>query len=93
LLPPHGVYAVRVQTPRGTFGGMMNLGGRPTFGDAAVQVEAHLFDAAVDLYGATVRIDVLGRLRGVQRFDSPAALVAQLDRDAAAARALLQERG
>ena len=33
LLPPQGVYAVRVQTPRGAFGGMLNLGPRPTFGD------------------------------------------------------------
>ena len=33
LLPPEGVYAVRVQTPRGPFGGMLNLGPRPTFGD------------------------------------------------------------
>ena len=35
LLPPEGMYAVRVQTPGGPFGGMMNLGPRPTFGDLA----------------------------------------------------------
>jgi riboflavin kinase/FMN adenylyltransferase len=89
LLPPEGVYAVRVQTPRGTFGGMMNLGGRPTFGDDALQIEAHLFDTEAELYGATVRIDLLARLRGTQRFATPEALVAQLGRDAVAARAAL----
>lgn len=89
LLPPEGVYAVRVQTPRGAFGGMMNLGGRPTFGEEGVQLEAHLFDASEDLYGAHVRLDFLARLRAVQRFDSPAALVAQLQADEVAARAVL----
>lgn len=89
LLPPEGVYAVRVQTPRGPFGGMMNLGGRPTFGEATVVLEAHLFDVDADLYGQWVRVDVLGWLRAIRRFDGPAALVAQLRDDEASARALL----
>jgi riboflavin kinase/FMN adenylyltransferase len=86
LLPPVGVYAVRVQTPHGPFGGMLNLGPRPTFGDTDVVVEAHLFDADIDLYGARVRIDFVARLRDTQRFSSPQALVEQLGRDADAAR-------
>jgi riboflavin kinase / FMN adenylyltransferase len=85
------VYVVRVQTPAGAFGGMMNLGGRPTFGDESRQLEAHLFDAEADLYGAWVRVDLLARLRGVERFASPAALVAQLAVDEAAARARLAD--
>jgi riboflavin kinase/FMN adenylyltransferase len=89
LLPPHGVYAVRVQTPDGSHDGMMNLGGRPTFGDERVGVEAHLFDAERDWYGAHVRLDLVARLRDVQRFDGPEALVAQLRRDEAAARRAL----
>ena len=86
LLPPEGVYAIRVQTPRGPFGGMLNLGPRPTFGDASVSIEAHLFDAAGDFYGNRVRIDFLRRLRDTQRFPDARALVAQLERDALAAR-------
>ncbi len=43
LLPPEGVYAVRAQTPAGAFGGMMNMGPRPTFGDSEISLEAHLF--------------------------------------------------
>lgn len=89
LLPPGGVYAVRVNTPAGLFGGMMNLGPRPTFGDAEVVVEAHLFDASLDLYGAPVRVDFVARLRDTQRFADPAALVSQLGRDAESARAVL----
>ena len=90
LFPPDGVYAVRVQTPSGAFGGMLNLGGRPTFGDEARSLEAHLFDADGDWYGRTVRLDFVRRLRDVQRYPSVDALVAQLHEDARAARAALR---
>ncbi|HET9776694.1 MAG TPA: bifunctional riboflavin kinase/FAD synthetase [Gemmatimonadaceae bacterium] len=81
LLPPEGVYAVRVQTPRGPRGGMMNLGPRPTFGDAATSLEAHLFDAAGDFYGAQVRIDFVERLRETRKFASVEELKTQLAQD------------
>ena len=89
LLPPEGVYAVRVQTPTGGFGGMMNLGSRPTFGDATVGLEAHLFDAEGDWYGAWVRLDFVARLRDTRRFADAEALVAQLRRDEENARRAL----
>lgn len=88
LLPPDGVYAVRVATPDGRYAGMLNLGGRPTFGDGARVIEAHLFDAAGDWYGHDVRVDFLGRLRDVRKFDGPEALVRQLRRDEEAARVM-----
>jgi len=91
LLPALGVYAVVVETPRGRFGGMMNLGPRPTFGDDRVSLEAHLFDADGDFYDATVRVEFLSRLRHVMKFESPQALVEQLARDAADARRALTE--
>lgn len=93
LLPPEGVYAVRVQTPRGTFGGMMNLGPRPTFGDAATALEVHCFEMTGDLYGLRVRVDLLARLRETQKFSGPDALRAQLAKDEAAARAVLAAAG
>jgi riboflavin kinase/FMN adenylyltransferase len=78
-----------VQTPDGPFGGMLNLGPRPTFGDVAPSLEAHLFDAAGDWYGAMVRVEFVTRLRDTRRFDGPDALRAQLARDAEAARLAL----
>jgi riboflavin kinase/FMN adenylyltransferase len=81
LLPPEGVYAVMVQTPLGRYGGMMNLGPRPTFGDAGVSLEAHLFDVDADFYGARVRIDFVAFMRETRRFSSPAELVKQLGKD------------
>jgi len=89
LLPPQGVYAVRVQTPRGPFGGMLNLGPRPTFGEAEATLETHLFDAQGDFYGMRVRLDFLRRLRDTRRFESPEALADQLARDERAARETL----
>src|SRR5689334_12913524 len=89
LLPPQGVYAVRVQTPGGPHGGMLNLGPRPTFGEQAVGIEAHLFDASGDWYGAWVRIDFIARLRDTQKFADAAALIEQLRRDEDDARRVL----
>lgn len=91
LLPPIGVYAVRAQTARGVFGGMMNLGPRPTFGDLTPTLEVHLFDVSGDWYGEAVSIDLISRLRDTVKFDGLDALVAQLGRDAAAARIALTQ--
>ena len=89
LLPPEGVYAVRVHTPSGGFGGMLNLGARPTFGDATVGLEAHLFDAEGDWYGAWVRVEFVARLRDTRRFPDGEALARQLRLDAEDARRAL----
>jgi riboflavin kinase/FMN adenylyltransferase len=91
LLPPEGVYAVRAQTKRGTFDGMMNLGPRPTFGDSRSTVEVHLFDVDGDWYGEAVSVAFVRRLRDVVRFESVDALVAQLGRDAANAKLALTQ--
>jgi riboflavin kinase/FMN adenylyltransferase len=92
LLPPDGVYAVRVRTPDGQFGGMLNLGGRPTFGDETRRLEAHLFDAARDWYGATVSIEFAARLRQIRTFGDRTSLIAQLRHDEVAARTILARR-
>jgi riboflavin kinase/FMN adenylyltransferase len=89
LLPPEGVYAVRVFTATGAHGGMLNLGPRPTFGDAVRSLEAHLFDVEGDWYGQPVQIEFVARLRDTRRFDGVDALVAQLGRDAQQARRAL----
>ncbi len=86
LLPPEGVYSVRVQTPAGAFGGMMNLDPRPTFGDAKTTLEAHLFDASGDFYDAWVRVDFVKFLRATRKFASPEELSAQLRQDEERAR-------
>ena len=89
LLPPDGVYAVEVDTPRGRYGGMMNLGGRPTFGDERRAIEAHLFDADGGFYGDAVQVGFVARLRETRRFAGPEALIEQLAADEVDARRAL----
>jgi riboflavin kinase/FMN adenylyltransferase len=91
LLPPDGVYAVWVTVAGRRYGGMMNQGARPTFGVHARGLEIHLFDFAGELYGETVVVEWVRRLRDVQTFPSRQALVDQIERDALAARAVLTE--
>jgi riboflavin kinase/FMN adenylyltransferase len=61
---------------------MLNIGSRPTIGNGAdVSIEAHLFDFHGDLYGKTLTISFLARLRDEQRFESEEELIRQLERD------------
>ena len=81
LLPPDGVYAVRVEWRGGSAGGMMNQGPRPTFQDGRRILEAHIFDFDGDLYGEWVRIEWIERLRDIERFGSVEQLQRQLVQD------------
>jgi len=93
LLPPDGVYACTVAWTGGVHGAMANLGGRPTFGESGRMLEAHLFGVEADLYGLTVTVEFLRRLRDVRRFASADELGTQLARDREDALAALRLRG
>jgi riboflavin kinase/FMN adenylyltransferase len=88
LLPANGVYAVRADG----LPGVMNVGTRPTVDGSQHRVEVHLLDWQGDLYGRTLRVDLVERLRDEQRFPSLDALVAQIGLDAQAARRALRPR-
>jgi riboflavin kinase / FMN adenylyltransferase len=78
VCPGHGVYVARADGACAA----VNVGVRPTFGTGrAVLVEAFLLDRDVDLYGQTLKVDFLQRLRGERRFDSIDALVEQMHHD------------
>jgi riboflavin kinase/FMN adenylyltransferase len=90
VVPGHGVYA-------GTAGGhpaAVNVGVRPTFNTGrGLLVEAHLIGFDGDLYGQTLRIGFVERLRGEKRFDSVDELVEQMNRDVEEARRIAESRG
>ena len=93
-MPPLGIYVGRVSTAgRGVGDGhpaLVSVGVRPTFHhDGRVLVEAYLLDYDGDLYGAHLALDLLARLRDERRFADVEALVGQMHRDEAEARALL----
>jgi riboflavin kinase/FMN adenylyltransferase len=72
---------------------MVNLGPRPTFGDQARALEAHLFGHDGDLYGQAVTVEFVRRIRDVMKFPSAEALVAQLGKDKESALAALRMTG
>ncbi|WP_237477944.1 bifunctional riboflavin kinase/FAD synthetase [Lichenibacterium dinghuense] len=85
----HGIYAVRVRTEAGEYGGVASYGRRPTFDNGAPLLESFLFDFSGDLYGQHIEVDFVGWIRGEERFDSAEALVMRMKVDAAEARAML----
>lgn len=95
LLPRGGVYAVRVRVLDDVAGdralpAVANLGTNPTFVDRTeLSLEVHILDFAADLYGKRLRVELVERLRGEQRFAGIDALLAQIRTDIEQARALL----
>lgn len=83
VLPPDGVYAVRVRVGKNRYAGVANLGKRPTFGEHERSLETHVFDLGDDLYGRLIDVSFVKFLRGEVRFPSVQALVEQIGRDAA----------
>jgi len=74
MLPANGAYAV--------VGGMLNIGTRPTIGNGSdVSVEVNLFDICDNLYGQTLTLSFIARLREERRFESEEDLIRQLQHD------------
>ena len=91
LLPGPGVYAGRAVVDGAEHAAAINVGPNPTFGEAAMKIEAHLLDFRGNLYGTLVELDFVSRLRDVRPFASVDELKAQLQRDLAEVRARLKE--
>jgi len=91
LRPAYGIYAIRARLPDGRLvDGAANLGIRPTFDPPRELLESYLFGFSGSLYGQTIEVELIERLRSEAKFDSLEALVAQMDADVARARAILQ---
>jgi len=82
LIPPHGVYATAITVDGAVYPSVTNIGQRPTFGDhLATSIEAHLIDRTMDLYGKTVRLAFVQRLRDERKFPGLEALQDQIAAD------------
>jgi len=89
LLPPHGVYAATARVGPIVFPSVTNVGTRPTVDPSGrTVIETHVFDLDRDLYGQSVRIGFVQRLRDERAFESIDALRAQIDADCQRARVL-----
>lgn len=85
-----GIYATRVHgIGDAPWPSVSSFGTRPTVGGVEPLLEAHLFDFDGDLYGRRIEVEFVARLRDEEKFDDLPSLVAQMDLDAAQARAVL----
>lgn len=81
LLPAEAIYAGRAWIEGRWYATAMSLGGNPTFDESEPKVEAFLLDYHGDLYGRSIEIDFLARLRDIKRFDSAGQLIEQMALD------------
>ena len=83
IIPPLGVYAVRMKVNDKWYNGVCNIVFKPTFNKEALHpsVEVHLFDFSEDIYGEEVTIEWHLHLRKEQKFSGIEELVAQIERD------------
>lgn len=90
-IPAAGVYVCQTALNGIYYDTVTNIGVRPTFESNPVppRVESHLLDFNGDLYGTSLKIDFIARLRGEQRFASADELISQIHRDVEAARQIL----
>ncbi|MFD2998847.1 bifunctional riboflavin kinase/FAD synthetase [Pontibacter toksunensis] len=90
LIPAHGVYAVWVKIEEARYGGMMNIGLRPTVDGKQLTLEVHILNFNQDIYGETLTVEFVEQLRKEQKFESLEALKAQLANDREATAVILQ---
>jgi len=91
--PANGVYACRAWIAGEAADAVANIGVRPTFesSEARPTIEAHLLNFDRDLYGLSLTLDFIARLRPEQKFNGVQELIAQIQKDIAQARDLLQK--
>jgi len=84
--PVSGVYVVKIVSQEGDYYGVANIGARPTVSGIRQQLEVHIFDFAKDIYGQTIEVVLLTKLRDEEKFASLAQLTEQISQDSEQAR-------
>ncbi len=85
ILPPFGVYATMVSVGGRQYRGVTNIGRKPTVGEFSTGVETFIMDFDEDIYGREIQVSFYQFLRGEKKFPDVESLVAQVNRDKAAA--------
>jgi riboflavin kinase / FMN adenylyltransferase len=90
LSPKQGIYAVTIEHGSAVYQGVANIGYSPTFADNIFTVEVHILDFKKNIYGETIRVNFIQRLRDEIKFQSIEALAAQIRQDIDKARQILK---
>jgi riboflavin kinase/FMN adenylyltransferase len=89
LLPPDGVYAGQTEIGDHTYAAAIHIGPNSTFGETAQTFEAHLLDFSGDLYGQTLRVELIDKIRDSARFSGRDELIRQVEEDCRRVRELV----
>jgi len=89
LVPRHGVYVTQVICDGKCYGGVLNIGYNPTFGEEQLVAETHIFDFNKDIYGRPIKINLLQFLRSERKFSGVQELAEQIGRDVLKAKQVL----
>jgi len=81
LIPANGAYACHIYYKGEQFGGMVNIGHRPTVNGKDLRIEAHLFNFNKEIYGEDLTVEFVEKLRDEQRFNDMEQLRSQLRKD------------
>jgi len=92
VIPATGVYAIIAELEGTRHQGVINIGCNPTFGNEEVSAEVHLLDFEGDIYGKTITILFIDRLRDEIKFKGPEELARQIKKDIKKARGILLSR-
>ncbi|MCP9767634.1 bifunctional riboflavin kinase/FAD synthetase [Lacihabitans sp. LS3-19] len=91
LIPKNGVYATFVYLRGQKYSGIMNIGNRPTVEGHGRSQEVHIFDFSDDIYGETVKIEILDFIREEIKFENVDKLVEQIELDCFAAKQIISQ--
>ncbi|MCB0843012.1 MAG: bifunctional riboflavin kinase/FAD synthetase [Bacteroidetes bacterium] len=83
LIPCNGIYFVRVFLGNEIHFGLMNVGHKPTMGEFDRSQEVWIYDFDRDIYGKTLRVEILEYMRPELKFDSLEALIEAMNQDKA----------
>jgi riboflavin kinase/FMN adenylyltransferase len=89
LIPKMGVYVCQVICDGKCYGGVLNIGVNPTFGEERLVAETHIFDFNQDIYGKPIKVNLLRFLRSEQKFSGIKELAAQIAKDVSRAKEIL----
>jgi riboflavin kinase / FMN adenylyltransferase len=90
LIPTEGVYAVIVQLEDNRYKGVLNIGFNPTFSDSERSIEVYILDFSENIYGKSVKVFFIDRIRDEVKFDTPEQLVGQVKTDVEQALVILK---
>ncbi len=82
LLPLIGIYAVELRFENNKYYGLMSIGKRPTFyNNGNLTTEVYIIDFNEDIYGKTITVNIVERIRGEEKYSSPDELIEQMKKD------------